>query len=1215
MDIRLLVESPSHTQFTAVRLRYTGTISGVLLQKKLREFFGSETHAWAIRGTSITELTVGAPPLVNGSIVESYRGKGATDKPSTIYIIEVIHGPDSRKTFSLSRGRWSIGRHNCDITLNDPSLSPLEGYLDVDYSGVRYSSKTKSQGIQTRSLIKIGNSILRIDQPSGSSVTFRDTDEVEIDVPAPRPKVLQVAMVIMPLIVGFTIALLTGLWLVLAMAVASSVLMALHLIAHHGESRRTRNTLREEATQDLTNVRTFRASTVGKEIVLGHHQRKTKIRSTQRELVGLPWIDAAPFKVTVDQAAQLMPNLPVHTQRLALVHLLARGSQISILATSADSWSYDQLIQPLLAHPASHLLKTIDSGSTGIIICERKPSTLPEKAIVFSLSDSETTEPDDGVSLDQEVNLDGISESTYRALAGRLSVQSPSRTGYSVVASTTSESQHFAPPWEKPELAGEDIYFYAGAEPDTGAALTYGLNCHGPHFLCAGTTGSGKSQFLRSALWSMALTAAPSRLSFILIDFKGGAGLGPLTALPHCVSSITDLDISQLSRTLKYLRADLKKRESAFRQAGVSSHEDYRTFITEAGGTLDFPEVVICIDEFKMLVDQHPIIMNEVMRIATIGRSLGYHLFLATQRPQGAVSPEIRANIATAFCLRVSSTQDSYNVISTEDAASIPARSPGLGYAKDSENRLIQFQAPLIDGYYGAPESEIISVTAVSDQGAGDDQCQAAHALTDRELTALCSDLSKQAIFADKSYLPIAPSLAPTPYSVSFSPLSLDIGVLEVPDTGIQKRWRWAEGDSSLLFVASPLERNQHVLMLMEQALGNGSTVFCFSPSEQFIHKVQTRFPASTTSCYAYSMKDFDFVRGAIGTLTPTESPVLLVLDSFDQSQDTLARYPDFETQILDFLSPLGESCIKTICTASSLPRGKFQQLFGNVLFSASYLESDPLRSHRKEYNRPLEGQFSVEGSAIQALVGESAENGVVCCALPDPTFTPALQHCKPKPSLSQLPTHASISDVPELTEQEEVRIGLTRTGSAIALPKLGNNFIAVSGRKGSGKTNFLRSLMEMNKHHSTIFLPGESGATLQQLKDVLGAPGTNRNNLPMLCIDNLHLLSEEIQRFVLQERASFSKVIVTYAPWPRWSTSPILSALSGTETGVVLAPDTISDLNFYAVSALPWDLKTGGKIPPGRGVVIDHGATVAFQTPWRETLTRPDVYDEAPAE
>ena len=1215
MDIRLLVESPSKTEFTAVHLRYTGTVSGVLLQEKLQEFFGSESHEWAIASTPIRELLVGQPPLLNGSIVESYRGKGAVEGASTIYSAEIMHGPDSRKAFSLSRGRWSIGRDNCDITLNDPSMHPIEGYMRVDHSGVTYSSKLNSHAIQTESLIKIGNSVLRIGEPRRFSDSFRDTDDVEIELPAPRPKALQVAMILMPLIVGLTIALFTGLWLILAMSVASSMLMALHMISHRGESRKTRNAVLEAAARDLANVRQFGALSIGQEIVLGHHQRETKIRSKQRELSNPPLIDAAPFIVSIGQAAELMPTLPVHTQRLALVHLLAGSSHVSILVTPADSRSYHQLVQPLLAHPSSHMIRRLDSGATGIIICERKPAISPQKAIIFSLSSDEAPTYSDVCLRDRGVNVDGISESTYRALVSSLPTQALNKAGHSIAGSRTSDIEYFAAPPENPFQDAEDVHFFAGIEPETGAALTYGLNTHGPHFLCAGTTGSGKSQFLRSALWSMALTAPPTRLSFILIDFKGGAGLGPLTTLPHCVSSITDLDITQLSRTLKYLRADLKKREKAFHQAGVSSHKDYRALILGAETDLDFPEVVICIDEFKMLVDQHPIIMNEIMRIATIGRSLGYHLFLATQRPQGAVSAEIRANIATAFCLRVSSTQDSYNVISTEDAASIPARSPGVGYAKDSENRLIKFQAPLINGYYGATESEVISISAVCSQGTDDGLGQAAQALTDKELTTLCSALSKQPSFAQKSYTPIAPSLSPRPYSVSASPLSLNIGVLEVPDAGIQNQWWWEEDDGCLLFLASPVERNEHVFTLMEQALSNGSSVFCFSPSEQFIHRVKTRFPASAANCYAYSMKDIDFVRGAVETLIPTRSPTLLVLDCLDQIQDTMARYPDFETQILDLLSPVGHCTVKTICTASSLPRGKFQQLFANVLFSASYLETDPLRSHRKEYNRPHEGQFSVEGTAVQSLVGHAAENGVVCLALPDPEFSPIIQQVDKKLVLGQLPTHLWLKDVPELTEKDGWRIGITRNGSAVGLPKLGGNFIAVSGKKGGGKTNFLRSLMEMNKQHSAIFLPGEAGSTLKQFKDALISSCDGHKDLPILCIDNLHLLNEEIQRFILQERDSFSKVIVAYTPWPRWSTSPILSALSGTETGLVLAPTSVSDLSFYTGAALPWDLKTDGKVPPGRGVLIDHGTTLAFHVPLRAVPRKTGEYDEAMAE
>ena len=98
-----------------------------------------------------------------------------------------------------------------------------------------------------------------------------------------------------------------------------------------------------------------------------------------------------------------------------------------------------------------------------------------------------------------------------------------------------------------------------------------------------------------------------------------------------------------------------------------------------------------------MLVESMPDAMTELMRIATIGRSLGIHLLLATQRPQGSISQDIRANIATNICLRVASAQDSYNLLGHEKAAHISASSPGAGYVSLPDGRILAFRAPLVD--------------------------------------------------------------------------------------------------------------------------------------------------------------------------------------------------------------------------------------------------------------------------------------------------------------------------------------------------------------------------------------------------------------------------------------------------------------------------------------------------------------------------------------
>lgn len=212
----------------------------------------------------------------------------------------------------------------------------------------------------------------------------------------------------------------------------------------------------------------------------------------------------------------------------------------------------------------------------------------------------------------------------------------------------------------------------------------------GPHFLVAGTTGSGKSEFLRSLLLGLAVTRPPTSMNFLLIDFKGGSGLGPLRVLPHTVGFLTDLGAEHVERMLTGLRAELQRRESLLAAAGT---EDLQRFNARQPLSAQLPMLMVVVDEFRMLADEVPGALAELLRIAAVGRSLGIGLVLATQRPQGAVTADIRANISTIVCLRVATNNDSRDVIGSDIAAGIPASRPGTAYISRSGASPVLFQS------------------------------------------------------------------------------------------------------------------------------------------------------------------------------------------------------------------------------------------------------------------------------------------------------------------------------------------------------------------------------------------------------------------------------------------------------------------------------------------------------------------------------------------
>ncbi|MFJ4207181.1 FtsK/SpoIIIE domain-containing protein [Paenarthrobacter sp. NPDC089675] len=223
----------------------------------------------------------------------------------------------------------------------------------------------------------------------------------------------------------------------------------------------------------------------------------------------------------------------------------------------------------------------------------------------------------------------------------------------------------------------------------------------GPHLLVAGTTGSGKSELLRTMVASLASTYSPDQLVFLLIDFKGGSGLGPLRELPHTVGLLTDLASHDFSRALTSLRSEVRRREELFAAAGAAGLRDYQQ---SRGGTLPVvPYMMVVIDEFRMLVDQAPAALAELMRIATIGRSLGIHLVMATQRPQGAVTADIRANVTSSIALRVQSDAESMDVINSKAAAAIGVDQPGRAFLVRASGKPEEFQSAFLAGADSGP--------------------------------------------------------------------------------------------------------------------------------------------------------------------------------------------------------------------------------------------------------------------------------------------------------------------------------------------------------------------------------------------------------------------------------------------------------------------------------------------------------------------------------
>ena len=241
---------------------------------------------------------------------------------------------------------------------------------------------------------------------------------------------------------------------------------------------------------------------------------------------------------------------------------------------------------------------------------------------------------------------------------------------------------------------------------------------HGPHGLVAGTTGSGKSEILQTYILSMATLFHPYEVAFMIIDFKGGGMVNQFRELPHLLGAITNIDGKEISRSLKSIKAELKKRQRLFAEADVN-HVDKYIKKYKAGEVHDpLPHLIIIVDEFAELKADQPEFMKELISAARIGRSLGVHLILATQKPSGQVNEQIWSNSRFKLCLKVQTQEDSNEVLKSPLAAEI--KEPGRAYLQVGNNEIFElFQS----AYSGASEKAVdsnekeFSIYSLSDSG------------------------------------------------------------------------------------------------------------------------------------------------------------------------------------------------------------------------------------------------------------------------------------------------------------------------------------------------------------------------------------------------------------------------------------------------------------------------------------------------------------------
>ena len=217
---------------------------------------------------------------------------------------------------------------------------------------------------------------------------------------------------------------------------------------------------------------------------------------------------------------------------------------------------------------------------------------------------------------------------------------------------------------------------------------------YGPHGLIAGTTGSGKSEFIMTYILALAINFHPSEVAFILIDYKGGGMAKAFEHLPHTAGIITNLDGNEVNRSLVSIKSELRRRQALFNEAskltGISNIDIYKYQRMYRDGVVShpLPHLIIISDEFAELKSQQPEFMTELVSTARIGRSLGVHLILATQKPTGVVDDQIVSNSKFRICLKVQDRQDSMEMLKRPEASEI--KTTGRFYLQIGNNEIFK---------------------------------------------------------------------------------------------------------------------------------------------------------------------------------------------------------------------------------------------------------------------------------------------------------------------------------------------------------------------------------------------------------------------------------------------------------------------------------------------------------------------------------------------
>lgn len=715
----------------------------------------------------------------------------------------------------------------------------------------------------------------------------------------------------------------------------------------------------------------------------------------------------------------------------------------------------------------------------------------------------------------------------------------------------------------------------------------------------------------------------------MLIDFKGGSGLAPLADLPHTAGFLTDLSPENVARALTSLRAELRRRETLLAQAHATDLDTFNA--RTAHGQL--PRLAVVVDEFRMPADSVPHAVEELMRIAVLGRSLGLHLVMATQRPQGAITADIRANVSACLCLRVQSALDSRDVVGCDDAAAFPASAPGRAVLRLPGEQPLTFQSVSTSADAQSPGPAVQTLA----------EFLAAPASTPRpapgpgleRITAAVRDAAAEAGYASRAPAPVQP---PLPEDLGSKPEPqpghLRIGLADQPAVQAQDWLDWDPRRHSHLAllglphagsqaVASVLAR-QHTTFLPARHLyvldGDGSlpwtadraqTGAYVPPHEtgraarvlsvlsglllaRLTGDVPPGFPARKAG--SPEPRSTKPGRGGLNTAKPggvQHHPGITVLISgWGRWQEALrsGRFSGAEDVLLGLIRDGAAADICLLMTGSrELAAARFFPLIPNRLWFPAGLSEDALLGWpRMPELQPLPGRAFVQGPVVPGTVPGAAATAQ-CYRIyeaGEPVPFPA-GTARPR-RIDALPRYVGHQELlpPSGPDSFPVGLGGDELETVQAQVPPGSVFL-VLGPPRSGRTTLLETFAAAGKdgrvfragagsEHPGSRMPPEKGGLREWL--ILA---DDADRLPAEQQQLLARLADRGARLVLSAAPSFSLV----------SRLPLAGRAGPSREGILLAPAQPADGEFFGMR-----LELDGPPRTGRGYLFTGGQAVEVQ-------------------